>query len=192
MDTFSLTNSGGIQSWSMISKTKTTITWIFLSIGAGTYVIDILQNGAEPTSCANISQPVEGRMNTIITCPNFVNNVYDGVSISNEENKPLKIYEVEILGIVKLSQNQVLNFTDFPETVSRALDNNLETFYASHEFKNASWSMKLDSVYLMKWFLISVRGGNNQLNVQNQLLFLEEQTISYKVKLPRVSLIRQY
>ncbi|XP_065936957.1 receptor-type tyrosine-protein phosphatase zeta-like isoform X1 [Magallana gigas] len=165
MDTFSLTNSGGIQSWSMILKTKTTITWIFISIGAGTYVIDILQNGAEPTSCASISQPVEGRMNTIITCPIIVNNVYDGVSISNEENKPLKIYEVEILGIVKLSKNQVLNFTDFPETVSRALDNDLETYYTSHGIKNASWFMKLDSVYLMKWFLISVRGGTFELHV---------------------------
>lgn len=97
-----------------------------------------------------------------------------------------------LLGIVKLSKNQVLNCTDFPETVSRALDNDLETYFASHEIKNASWFMKLESVYLMKWFLISVRGGNNQSNVQNQLLFLEEQTISYKVKLPRVSLIRQY
>lgn len=97
-----------------------------------------------------------------------------------------------LLGIVKLSKNQVLNFTDFPATVSRVLDNNFETYYASHEMKNASWFMKLDSVHLMKWFLISVRGGNNQSNVQNQLLFLGEQTISYKVKLPRVSLIRQY
>lgn len=52
----------------------------------GTYVIDILQNGAEPTYCANISQPVEGRMYTIITCPDLVNNVYDGVLISNAEN----------------------------------------------------------------------------------------------------------
>lgn len=76
------------------------LEWNICIYYVGTYVIDILQNGAEPTSCANISQPVEGRMNTIITCPNFVNNVYDGVSISNEENKPLKIYEVEILGNV--------------------------------------------------------------------------------------------
>lgn len=91
-----------------------------------------------------------------------------------------------LLGIVKLSKYQVLNFTDFPEPVSKALDNNLETCYASHEIKNASWFLKMESVYLMKWFLISVRGGNNQSNVQNQLLFLEEQTISCKVKLPRV------
>lgn len=37
-------------------------------------------------------------MDTIITCPDLVNKVHDGVSISNAENKPLKIYEVEILG----------------------------------------------------------------------------------------------
>lgn len=37
MNTFSLTNSRGIQSWSMILKTKTRIKWNFISIGAGKY-----------------------------------------------------------------------------------------------------------------------------------------------------------
>lgn len=35
MDTFSLTNSGGNQSWSMTLKNKSRIIWIFVRIAAG-------------------------------------------------------------------------------------------------------------------------------------------------------------
>lgn len=55
----------------------------------------------------------------------------------------------------------VLDFSDIMDTTSKVLDNNLETFYNSEERRNASWFVKLDAVYLMKWFLISIRGGKN-------------------------------
>lgn len=41
-------------------------------------------------------------MNIIIICFDLGNKVYDGVLISNVENKFLKIYEVEILGNIFL------------------------------------------------------------------------------------------
>lgn len=45
--------------------------------------------------CSTISQPVERRIDTIITCPYLVNKLDD-----DADNKPLKIYEAEILGNV--------------------------------------------------------------------------------------------
>nr|XP_034306378.1 uncharacterized protein LOC117682577 [Crassostrea gigas] len=163
MDTFSLTDSGGIQSWSMTLKTKTRIIWIFLSIGAGTYNINVSQNGTVPTKCHTISQ--QRKMNEIITCPYSVNILNDGITISNAENKPLKIYEVFIMGSSKIDQNMILDFSDTMDTASEVLDNNLETYYNSEERSNASWFVRLDGVYLIKWFLISIRGGTYELHI---------------------------
>lgn len=70
---------------------------------AGTYNIDVSQNGAAPTKCHTISQPVERKMDAIITCPYSVNILNDEITISNAENKPLKIYEVNIMGIMLAS-----------------------------------------------------------------------------------------
>lgn len=49
---------------------------------------------------ATISKPVERRINTIITCPYLGNILGDEISISDAENNFLKIYEVDIIGIV--------------------------------------------------------------------------------------------
>lgn len=53
----------------------------------------------------------------------------------------------------------IWNVSDSVNTKSKALDNNLDTFYSSEERTKASWILKLDATYLMKWFLISIRGG---------------------------------
>lgn len=63
-------------------------------------MINISQNGASPMKCSTISQPVERRIDTIITCPYLVNKLDDEITINDADNKPLKIYEAEILGNV--------------------------------------------------------------------------------------------
>lgn len=54
----------------------------------------------------------------------------------------------------------IRNVSDSLNAISQALDNNLDTFYNSEEKSNASWVLRLDAPYLMKWFLIYIRGGN--------------------------------
>lgn len=60
-----------------------------------------------------------------------------------------------------MNKNMILDFSDIMDTSSKVLDNNLETFYNSEERSNASWSVRLDTVYDVKWILISIRGENN-------------------------------
>lgn len=64
------------------------------------------------------------------------------------------------LGISQINPKRIQNFSDYTDPISKALDNNIVTYYTPHETKNASWFMELDAIYLMKWFLISIRGGN--------------------------------
>lgn len=63
------------------------------------------------------------------------------------------------LGVSQINQTTIWNVSDSVDTKSKALDNNLDTFYSSEERTNASWILILDATYLMKWFLISIRGG---------------------------------
>lgn len=46
-----------------------------------------------------------------------------------------------------MNKNMILDFSDIMDTSSKVLDNNLETFYNSEERSNASWSVRLDTVY---------------------------------------------
>lgn len=59
----------------------------------------------------------------------------------------------------------ILNFSDIMDTSSKVVDNNLDMFYHSDERINASWFVRLDSVYDVKWIPISIRGGNNCMAV---------------------------
>lgn len=63
------------------------------------------------------------------------------------------------LGVSQINQTIIWNVSDSVDTKSKALDNNLDTFYSSEERTKASWILILDATYLMKWFLISIRGG---------------------------------
>lgn len=62
-------------------------------------------------------------------------------------------------GISQFDPELVQNVSDFP--ASKALDNDLETYYHSESNSNASWFLKLNEVKVVKWILISTRGGNN-------------------------------
>lgn len=59
----------------------------------------------------------------------------------------------------------ILDFSDINDTSSRVLDNNLDTFYNSEERSSALWFVRLDAVYIVKWILITIRGGNNILYI---------------------------
>ncbi|XP_056000220.1 multiple epidermal growth factor-like domains protein 11 isoform X2 [Ostrea edulis] len=61
----------------------------------------------------------------------------------------------------------ILNHTDFLEPISKALDGDIVTYYNSNEDDQASWFLKLDKNYLMKWILVSVRGGNYEVYVKD-------------------------
>lgn len=69
------------------------------------------------------------------------------------------------LGTSQINKSMILDFSDIMDTSSRVLDNNLDTFYHSKDRSNASWFVRLDSVYDVKWILISIRGGNNCMTV---------------------------
>lgn len=64
------------------------------------------------------------------------------------------------LGTSQITKSMILDFSDIMDTSSKVLDN-LDTFYHSKDRSNASWFVRLDSVYDVKWILISIRGGNN-------------------------------
>lgn len=59
----------------------------------------------------------------------------------------------------------ILDFSDIMDTSSKVLDNNLDTFYHSKDRSNASWFVRLDSVYDVKWILISIRGGQYEIHI---------------------------
>lgn len=73
---------------------------------------------------------------------------------------PLIVFFFFALGISQINPKRIKNFSDYPNRISKALDNNMVTYYTPQGSKNASWFMELDAIYLMKWFLISIRGGN--------------------------------
>lgn len=64
-------------------------------------------------------------------------------------------------GLFQLDKELVQKVSNFP--TSEALDNNLNTYYHSELRSNASWFLKLNEVKVVKWILISIRGGNHCL-----------------------------
>ncbi|XP_056001640.1 uncharacterized protein LOC130048657 [Ostrea edulis] len=60
----------------------------------------------------------------------------------------------------------VQNCTDL-EPISKVLDGNMDTFYHSKENDQASWFLKLDKNYVMKWILLSIRGGYYELHIKD-------------------------
>lgn len=71
----------------------------------GTYDIDVFLNGAIPKKCLTISQPVKKdteAIDTILTCPHSIHSMNDKIAIKNTADKPLKINEVHIIGILSI------------------------------------------------------------------------------------------
>lgn len=83
-------------------------------------------------------------------------NLIPTFSISNAIN----CFFLFPIGISQINPKRIQNFSDYTDPISKALDNNIVTYYTAHETTNASWFMELVAIYLMKWFLISIRGGN--------------------------------
>lgn len=69
------------------------------------------------------------------------------------------------LGTSQINKSMILDFSDIMDASSKVLDNNLDTFYHSDERNNASWFVRPDSVYEVKWIPISIRGGNNYMTL---------------------------
>ena len=68
--------------------------------------------------------------------------------------------ECSFVFVIGSFQNYSLfaNFTGFP-VKSPVLDNNLNTFYQPYGQTNQSWFLRLNSIYQLKWILVSIRGG---------------------------------
>lgn len=139
MDTFSLT-AGVKGQWLMELNKSIRIIWIYVSIRAGTYRITVKDTASEYVSCANISKPKDNAhfMKKIITCSDSEFKSGHTILITSEEEKPMQIYEVEIIGVSQINQTIIWNVSDSVDTKSKALDNNLDTFYSSEERTNAS------------------------------------------------------
>lgn len=68
---------------------------------AGTYRITVKDTASEYVSCANISKPKDNAhfMKKIITCSDSEFKSGHKILITSEEEKPMQIYEVEIIGM---------------------------------------------------------------------------------------------
>ncbi|XP_065938255.1 uncharacterized protein [Magallana gigas] len=187
MDTFSLTAEENSQ-WLMKIDKSIRIIWIYVSIRAGTYRITVKDTESEYVSCANISKPKDNAqiMKKIITCSNSEFKYGHKVLITSLEKNPMQIYEVEIIGVSQINQTTIWNVSDSVDTKSKALDNNLDTFYSSEERTNASWILILDATYLMKWFLISIRGGTFEVHITTGDAELNLTTLCKRFSLPGI------
>lgn len=69
-----------------------------------------------------------------------------------------RLKRVFYTGIVNSRQGLYNGFTNFSEA-SKALDKDFDTYYSSKEQSGASWFLRLDAVYRLKWILASISGG---------------------------------
>uniref|UniRef100_A0A8W8M345 protein-tyrosine-phosphatase n=1 Tax=Magallana gigas TaxID=29159 RepID=A0A8W8M345_MAGGI len=125
-------------------------------------------------------------MKKIITCSDSEFKYGHKILITSLEENPMQIYEVEIIGVSQINQTMIWNVSDSVDTKSKALDNNLDTFYSSEERTKASWILKLDATYLMKWFLISIRGGKFEVHITTGDVELNLTTLCKRFSLPGI------
>ncbi|XP_055999731.1 receptor-type tyrosine-protein phosphatase H-like isoform X3 [Ostrea edulis] len=172
METFSLTNDGVNQSWSLDFDDIYRIDWIFLSIGAGTYSIYVeLIGGDSPVKCTDLTQSEDMKptpFQELITCEYPIDAYRKGnrIRITRTENGPIKVFELKPIGLFGINRSVQLNFTESSNGFSKALDNDMDTYYQSPEQVQASWFLKLDRNYVIKWILISTRGGNYEVHIK--------------------------
>ncbi|XP_056000238.1 uncharacterized protein LOC125656056 isoform X2 [Ostrea edulis] len=164
METFSLTNDGVNQLWSVEMNNTYTIGWIFVSVGTADYEMYV-ENTEDQRPLKNFCLPEGSKLSSLqqlMTCeyPNSVIVKANKITIRQIGNGSMKIFEVKPIGLSRLSQMMVLNYTD-----SKALDGDMDTYYHSNENDQASWFLKLDKNYAMKWILLSVRGGHYEVHI---------------------------
>lgn len=182
MDTFSLTNYGNNESWTVLLDKTYKITWIFIRIRAGSY-----ESTLGYDKCSDIKSDITEMsevIEKIVTCS------YSDKSPSKLENKltvtsmqlaVMQIFEITPLGLFQLDGELVQNVSDF--SAYEALDNNMESYYHSESRSNASWFLKLKEVKVIKWILISIRGGHYEIhiNVGNTTLSLDTRCKAFKL-----------
>lgn len=69
------------------------------------------------------------------------------------------------LGLSQISLELIEDFSDYP--VSNVLDNNVDSYYHSELRRSALWFVRLKKVQILKWILISIRGGNKLKKIGN-------------------------
>ncbi|XP_055999730.1 receptor-type tyrosine-protein phosphatase H-like isoform X2 [Ostrea edulis] len=171
METFSLTNYGVNHSWSLELDNVYTVDWIFLSIGAGTYSIYVELIGSPPVKCMDIRQSEDMKptpFQQLITCEYRIAAYRKGnrISIPRTQSGITKVFELKPIGLFGINRSVQLNFTESSNGFSKALDNDMDTYYQSPEQVQASWFLKLDRNYVIKWILISTRGGNYEVHIK--------------------------
>ncbi|XP_065936979.1 uncharacterized protein [Magallana gigas] len=171
MDTFSLTNYGDNESWSVVLDTIYKITWIFIRIRAGSYEskIEQSQQGTTSDKCSDIKSDITEMsevIEKIVTCSYSDESIYklgNKLTVTSMQRAVVQVFEITALGFSKFGPELIQNVSDFP--ASKALDNDLETYYHSESNSNASWFLKLNEVKVVKWILISTRGGHYELHI---------------------------
>nr|XP_022302580.1 receptor-type tyrosine-protein phosphatase T-like [Crassostrea virginica] len=76
------------------------------------------------------------------------------------------------------------NFTNFPDGV-RSVDKDFNTYYSSKEQNGASWFLKLDAVYKIKWIFVPIWGGNYELHIKTEIehtLTMRASTLCNKIR----------
>ncbi|XP_056000233.1 uncharacterized protein LOC130048101 isoform X2 [Ostrea edulis] len=179
METFSLTNDGVNQWWYVELDNILTIGWIYVSVGTADYEMYV-ENTEHQKPLKYFCLPERSKLRSLerlMTCkyPNFVIENVNRITIRQKGNGSLKIFDVKPIGISPLSQTIVLNYTD-----SEALDGDMETYYHSNENDKVSWFLKLDKSYAMKWILLSVRGGDYEVHVEDSDLTASTSTLCRK------------
>ncbi|XP_078340142.1 uncharacterized protein LOC111110653 isoform X2 [Crassostrea virginica] len=171
LDTFSVTMEGVNQWWSATLDKEYQISWIFIRIEGDKYLVSVERNNSTIGSCIDITNTISVNLDcseTIISCTNDHNIYAQGNKIRIQKGKGrLKIFEVTIMGIVNSRQGLYNGFTNFPEA-SKALDKDFDTYYSSKEQSGASWFLRLDAVYRLKWILASISGGNYELYIEKE------------------------
>ncbi|XP_056001594.1 uncharacterized protein LOC130048628 [Ostrea edulis] len=191
METFSLTNDGVNQSWSLELDNIYTIDWIFLSIGAGTYSIYVELIGSPPVRCTDIRQSEQMKptlFQQLITCeyPIVAYRKGNRISLTRTGNGPIKVFELKPIGLSGINQSVLLNFTEYSMKFSKALDNDMDTFYHSPEKIHASWFLKLNRNYVIKWILISTWEGNYEVHIKEDGAITSSSTMCQNFSLHRI------
>ncbi|XP_056000203.1 uncharacterized protein LOC125656059 [Ostrea edulis] len=179
METFFLTNDAVNQWWYVELDNILTIGWIYVSVGTADYEMYV-ENTEDPRPFKYFCLPDRSKLRSLqrlVACkyPNFVIEHVNRITIRQKGNGSLKIFDVKPIGISPLSQTIVVNYTD-----SEALDGDFDTYYHSNEKDQASWFLKLDKSYAMKWILLSVRGGHYEIHVKDGDLTTSTSTLCRK------------
>ncbi|XP_056000202.1 uncharacterized protein LOC125656540 isoform X2 [Ostrea edulis] len=167
METFSLTNDGVKESWFVELDSTYIIHWIFVSIDTEAEYEMYVENTNDVRPSENLCLPEGNKQRSLqqlMTCgnPYSVIGKANRIVIRQIGNGSLKLFEVKPLGLSRFNQTMILNSTD-----SDVVDGDTDTYYHSIENAQASWSMKLNKNYVMKWILLSIRGGDCDVHVKD-------------------------